>query len=303
MTRRPGRGGPVSRGPGSAYRALRRAGGRPRSRGVDELTRDCVDRSSTAASVLLVVATLASGSSTARCGDFGPRPGRRTRGLAVGRPRHAATPDIFVILLDGYPRADVLDYAFDIDNAGVRRRARRARLRRRRVGHSDYLWTHVSVPSALNLAYVEQIPAMADVIEGRAAPADAPPRRSRTTSPSTSARDAWLHPRRRRSRDSRRSPRAWPTSTSTAVSSTSSRRACSPRPSPVTSSTSWLPTSLPPSSETEHHNLECCRGSRRAGPPPGLTFAHVRRRISPWCSARTAHRRGPDLRTSTPIRQ
>ena len=26
--------------------------------------------------------------------------------------------------------------------------------------HSDYLWTHVSVPSALNLAYVEQIPEM-----------------------------------------------------------------------------------------------------------------------------------------------
>lgn len=77
-------------------------------------------------------------------------------------------PDIYVLLVDGYPRSDVLKYAFALDNEpfldGLTDRGFEVAASSR----SDYLWTHVSVPSALNLAYVEQIPAMAAVIEGQA---------------------------------------------------------------------------------------------------------------------------------------
>ena len=76
-------------------------------------------------------------------------------------------PDMFVILLDGYPRADVLDFAFDIDNAPFLDALADRGFEVGELSHSDYLWTHVSVPSALNLAYVEQIPPLLDVIEGR----------------------------------------------------------------------------------------------------------------------------------------
>jgi hypothetical protein len=81
----------------------------------------------------------------------------------------AGTPDMYVILLDGYPRADVLDYAFDIDNTAFVDALGERGFTVAPNSHSDYLWTHVSVPSALNLAYVEQIPEMKAFIEGRAA--------------------------------------------------------------------------------------------------------------------------------------
>lgn len=77
--------------------------------------------------------------------------------------------DMYVILLDGYPRADVLEYAFDIDNGPFIDGLAERGFSVADASHSDYLWTHVSVPSALNLAYVEQIPEMLAFIEGRAA--------------------------------------------------------------------------------------------------------------------------------------
>jgi hypothetical protein len=76
-------------------------------------------------------------------------------------------PDMYVVLLDGYPRADVLDYAFDIDNSSFVSALEDRGFDVASESHSDYLWTHVSVPSALNMAYVEQIPAMLDVIQER----------------------------------------------------------------------------------------------------------------------------------------
>jgi hypothetical protein len=76
---------------------------------------------------------------------------------------------MYVILLDGYPRADVLDYAFDIDNSAFVDALAERGFDVAPASHSDYLWTHVSVPSALNMAYVEQIPDMLSYIEGRAA--------------------------------------------------------------------------------------------------------------------------------------
>jgi hypothetical protein len=80
----------------------------------------------------------------------------------------ASAPDIYVILLDGYPRSDVLDYAFDVDNSAFTSALEARGFEVAPRSHSDYLWTHVSVPSALNLAYIEQIPGLLPVAQGRA---------------------------------------------------------------------------------------------------------------------------------------
>jgi len=80
----------------------------------------------------------------------------------------AEQPDVFVILLDGYPRADVLEYAFGIDNSSFVDALEQRGFEVKPLAHSDYLWTHVSVPSALNLAYVEQIPELEPVVDGSA---------------------------------------------------------------------------------------------------------------------------------------
>jgi hypothetical protein len=77
-------------------------------------------------------------------------------------------PDIYAIMLDGYPRADVLEYAFGWDNSAFLRELEKRGFDVATDSRSDYLWTHVSLPSALNLAYVEQIPAIREAIEGRA---------------------------------------------------------------------------------------------------------------------------------------
>ena len=123
-------------------------------------------------SALLVVATigygLLSGRLPAVVGDLRqgvPLDGweRQNVSAAIG------SPDMYVILLDGYPRADVLEFAFDIDNSAFLQALGDRGFDVATESHSDYLWTHVSVPSALNLAYVEQVPDMRAYIEGRAA--------------------------------------------------------------------------------------------------------------------------------------
>lgn len=122
------------------------------------------------ASLMLIVAALAVGIVGGRTGSFLADLDQGVGLTSWPASRQAAgdAPDIYVILLDGYPRADVLEYAFDVDNSpfvdGLAQRGFRVAT----ASHSDYLWTHLSVPSALNLAYVEQIPAMEAVAEGRA---------------------------------------------------------------------------------------------------------------------------------------
>jgi len=94
--------------------------------------------------------------------------------LQQGRPLETTSgsrgqgPDFYVILLDGYPRADVLQYAFDIDNSDFTHALEARGFTVATASHSDYLWTHVSVPSALNLAYAEQIPAINEILQGHA---------------------------------------------------------------------------------------------------------------------------------------
>ena len=123
------------------------------------------------ASLLLLVAAVALGLVNGRLGGV---VGDLDQGLDLATWRASPAddaagsgPDIYAILLDGYPRADVLEYAFDIDNAPFLEALEDRGFEVAAASHSDYLWTHVSLPSALNMAFVEQIPAMLDVIEGR----------------------------------------------------------------------------------------------------------------------------------------
>jgi len=76
-------------------------------------------------------------------------------------------PDIYVLLVDGYPRADVLDYAFDYDNSAFVGELQRRGFEVAEESHSDYLWTHVSLTSLLHMAYIEQIEALDAVVEGK----------------------------------------------------------------------------------------------------------------------------------------
>lgn len=85
--------------------------------------------------------------------------------IAAGSSGQEEAPDIYAILLDGYPRADVLEYAFGIDNSAFLDALADRGFDVSTLGHSDYLWTHVSVPSALNMAYIEQIPGLREVVD------------------------------------------------------------------------------------------------------------------------------------------
>ena len=86
-------------------------------------------------------------------------------------PSNATTPtkpNFYFILLDGYPRADVLGYVFDLDTSPFLDDLKERGFVVAAESHSDYLWTHLSLPSTLNMEYVENIPAMRAVIDGNA---------------------------------------------------------------------------------------------------------------------------------------
>jgi hypothetical protein len=98
----------------------------------------------------------------AQLGSGGPLPS------ADPTAPEATAPDIYVVLLDGYPRADVLEWAFGIDNSPFLGELEERGFSVADQAHSNYLWTHVTLASMLNMAYIEQIEPLRDVIDGRA---------------------------------------------------------------------------------------------------------------------------------------
>ncbi|MDX6592763.1 MAG: hypothetical protein QOJ13_1959, partial [Gaiellales bacterium] len=66
------------------------------------------------------------------------------------------------------PRADVLADAFDIDNGPFVGALEERGFAVSRASHSDYIWTHTSVPSLLHMDFVEHIPELEPVAAGRA---------------------------------------------------------------------------------------------------------------------------------------
>ena len=79
-----------------------------------------------------------------------------------------ADPDIYVVLLDGYPRADVLEHAFAYDNAPFVSALEGRGFSVAPRSHSDYLWTHVSLSSLLQMDYIEHIESLEPVVKGEA---------------------------------------------------------------------------------------------------------------------------------------
>lgn len=77
-------------------------------------------------------------------------------------------PDVYAILLDGYPRADVLADAFDIDNGPFVGALEERGFSVAGASHSDYIWTQTTVPSVLHMEYVEHVPVLEPVVFGEA---------------------------------------------------------------------------------------------------------------------------------------
>ena len=121
------------------------------------------------AALLLLVATLASGLLTGRL--MGAINADQTGAVDVpaAASRNAeADPDIYVVLLDGYPRADVLEHAFQYDNGPFLSGLEERGFSVATESHSDYLWTHVSLSSLLQMDYIEHIDSLEPVVAGRA---------------------------------------------------------------------------------------------------------------------------------------
>jgi hypothetical protein len=75
-------------------------------------------------------------------------------------------PDIYVVMLDGYPREDVLDFAFGYDNKPFVRALEQRGFAVAGRSHSDYLWTHLSLTSLFHMAFVEDIPVIQEIAAG-----------------------------------------------------------------------------------------------------------------------------------------
>lgn len=123
------------------------------------------------AGALMLVATVLLGVLNGRFSALAPDVSQGVELSAAPRATTSATDlssDIYVILLDGYPRADVLEHVFQIDNEPFLDQLRERGFESSGRSHSDYLWTHLTLPSMLNMAYIENVPQAMDVAEGRA---------------------------------------------------------------------------------------------------------------------------------------
>ena len=122
--------------------------------------------------LLLAFVTLAMALVTGRAGlaieDLDQGQDLETWLASTGTDASREGPDVYAILLDGYPRADVLAPAFDIDNAPFVGALEERGFAVAGASHSDYIWTHTTVPSLLYMDYVEHIPVLEPVVAGRA---------------------------------------------------------------------------------------------------------------------------------------
>ena len=66
-------------------------------------------------------------------------------------------PDIYYLLLDGYARSDVLDQKFGFDNSGFEQHLRELGFFVANCSRSNYLYTHLALPSLLNMDYVDTL--------------------------------------------------------------------------------------------------------------------------------------------------
>lgn len=120
------------------------------------------------AAVLLLVATIVGGLLDGRL--VGAVMADRVGAVEVsaGSQTSETRPDVYVILLDGYPRADVLAHAFEFDNEAFLRELEGQEFDVAGSSHADYLWTHVTMSSLLQMEYIEDIDLLKPVVDGEA---------------------------------------------------------------------------------------------------------------------------------------
>lgn len=85
---------------------------------------------------------------------------------ADGTQAPADLPDIYIVLLDGYPRADVLRELFGYDNSGFLAALEERGFDTATRSRSDYLWTHMTLISMLHRDYLERVEALAALRDG-----------------------------------------------------------------------------------------------------------------------------------------
>jgi hypothetical protein len=73
-------------------------------------------------------------------------------------------PDIYVLLLDGYPRVDVLDRRFGIDNSPFLDELRDLGFDVATASHSNYVFTQLTLASMFQMRHLEDVPELAPLI-------------------------------------------------------------------------------------------------------------------------------------------
>ena len=102
---------------------------------------------------LVLVALPASGTLIARGGAV---PGGREGVALATAPDPGRLPDIYYIILDGYARTDVMKEFFGFDNAPFLERLERKGFFVARRSTSNYCQTRLSLPSSLNVEYLDK---------------------------------------------------------------------------------------------------------------------------------------------------
>ena len=91
-----------------------------------------------------------------RSGQASSTPGR-TSDLGLSLPPGEPAPDVYYIILDAYTRADVLQQVFGYDNRPFLERLEALGFRVAADSRSNYALTRLSLPSSLNMDYLEEI--------------------------------------------------------------------------------------------------------------------------------------------------
>ena len=86
---------------------------------------------------------------------------------AAGEAGESAGPDVYILLLDGYPRADWLDQLFGGDNASFRSALEDRGFTIAERSTSNYMFTQLTLASMLHMRPVTEIEALVPVFAGR----------------------------------------------------------------------------------------------------------------------------------------
>ncbi len=81
----------------------------------------------------------------------------------------ADRPDIYLILVDGYPRADVLERLFGIDNSAFLTALRARGFDVAEESRSNYVFTQLTLTSMFQMRYVEEVDGLGELVGARGA--------------------------------------------------------------------------------------------------------------------------------------